>query len=145
MQASWKEFQLPGNYAYHIYNPSYKIIRAVNENDPANNYILQFNIKNREPEREICFDAIVNIRDNANDNAPLLWGICTKQLTEKIIYSCSNSVQYMQLVITNSNKMIISVKERALFGLSHSSNKNLNFLMKKCSKLIWVAWKCSNN
>ena len=89
--------------------PSYEIITVLSEaEDP--NFAIEIKIENFEPEREICFDDFLDIRDYGGEKASLLWGICTKQLREKIIVSCGSSIQYQQRVAFDSARMRVSIR-----------------------------------
>ena len=90
---------------------SYEIISApIASYNGYWNLALEVKIENFEPEREICFDDFLDIRDNGGSNSPLLWGICTKKLREKRIISCGNSIQYKQDVVLDHDRMQVSIR-----------------------------------
>ena len=79
-------FTLPSDFG--LRTASHQIIRATG----AGKWVVEMFIENKEPEREICFDNFLDVRDGAGKRPPLLWGICTKQLFSKRIFSCSGFV-----------------------------------------------------
>jgi len=70
-------------------------------------YAIEIWIKNFDPEREICFDSILEIKNHGGNFASLLWGICTKGIKNKKFISCGDSIQYKQKVYINSSRMQI--------------------------------------
>ena len=96
--------RLPNNFT--IGTDGYEIITA----QGGAGWILEFLIRNFEPERLICFDSILEIRNHGENRVPLLWGICTKQLVKKKIYSCGAAVEYKQHVVLESERMTVAVR-----------------------------------